>query len=312
MAQKTIHDFSTPSAANVATGPQVNLGNAQFELKPALINMVQANLFYGKPHVDANAHVQHFMEVYVTFTIKGVTFDTIPLCLFLFSLHWNAKQWFYANHEVITTWDSCANAFFKKFFRMGKTNALHGKIYGCQQQADESIPEAWERLQEYIRACPHHGIRDWLLIQGFCHGLTNIARSHLDAVAGRAFFSLNVRESMELTEKMVLNEGWKDELLHPKKREMHTVNKVDIISAKMDLLMKKIEEISNFKKDHKAIQYYAAAQAIEADPWCEVCGGDDHSGNNCAETKKDVNFINNNGYQSQQQQGWNSRPFLPR
>ena len=192
---------------------------------------------------------------------------------------------------------------------MGKTNALRGKISGCQQQADESIPEAWECLQEYIRVCPHHGIRDWLLIQGFCHGLTNIARSHLDAVAGRAFFSLNVRESMELTEKMVLNEGWNDELLHPKKREMHTVNKVDIISAKMDLLMKKIEEISNFKKDHKAIQYYAAAQAIEADPWCEVCGGDDHSGNNCPEIKKDVNFINNNGYRSQQQQGWNSRPF---
>jgi len=103
MAQKTIHDFSTPSAANVATGPQVNLGNAQFELKPALINMVQANLFYGKPHVDANAHLQHFMEVCGTFTIKGVTSDAVPLRLFLFSLHWNEKQWIYANHEVITT-----------------------------------------------------------------------------------------------------------------------------------------------------------------------------------------------------------------
>ncbi len=77
--------------------------------------------------------------------------------------------------------------------------------------------------------------------------------------------------------------------------------------------MKTIEERSNFKKDHEAIQHYATTQAIETDPWCDVCGGDDHSGNHCPETKEDVNFIiiviNNNGYRSQQQQGWNSHPF---
>jgi hypothetical protein len=81
--------------------------------------------------------------------------------------------------------------------------------------------------------------------------------------------------------------------------------------------MKTIEERSNFKKDHEAIQHYATTQAIETDPWCEVCGGDDHSGNHCPKTKEDVNFfiiiiINNNGYRSQQQEGWNSRPFCQR
>ena len=83
-----------------------------------------------------------------------------------------------------------------------------------------------------------------------------------------------------------------------------------MLSAKMDLLMKKIEEGSNSKKDHEVVQPYATARAIEVDPWCEVCGGDDHSGNNCPETREDVNFINNNnnGYRSQQQGGWNSRP----
>src|SRR5919205_2240771 len=84
-----------------------------------------------------------------------------------------------------------------------------------------------------------------------------------------------------------------------------------MLSAKMDLLMKKIEEGS--KKEQEAIQPYATARAIEADQWCEVCGGDDHSGNNCPKTKEEVLFINNNnnnnGYRPQQQQGWNSRPF---
>jgi len=50
MAQKTIAEFSSPSANFVAMGPNLNLGNATFELKPTLINMVQANPFCGKPH----------------------------------------------------------------------------------------------------------------------------------------------------------------------------------------------------------------------------------------------------------------------
>ena len=43
MADKTLHEFSTPSAANIRTGPTVNIGKIAFELRPALINMVQAN-----------------------------------------------------------------------------------------------------------------------------------------------------------------------------------------------------------------------------------------------------------------------------
>ena len=103
MAEKTISKFSTPSADNIATGPQLNLGDATFELKPALINMVQANPFCGKPHEDANAHLQHFLEVCGTFTIENVSADAIRLRLFQFSLLGKAKQWFYANKSEVTT-----------------------------------------------------------------------------------------------------------------------------------------------------------------------------------------------------------------
>ena len=47
-----------------------------------------------------------------------------------------------------------------KVFPMGKTNALKGKISNFQQTSMESIPEAWERLQDYIQACPHHGMEN--------------------------------------------------------------------------------------------------------------------------------------------------------
>jgi len=95
--------------------------------------MVQANPFCGKPHEDTNVHLQHFLEVCGTFTIKGVTADAICLCLFLFSLLKKAKQWFYANKDEATTWEKYANAFLKKFFLMGKTRALRVKISSFQQ-----------------------------------------------------------------------------------------------------------------------------------------------------------------------------------
>jgi hypothetical protein len=57
MVERTICEFSTPSNTNVPTGPTTTMGDGNFELKPALINMVQANPFSGKPNEDANAHL---------------------------------------------------------------------------------------------------------------------------------------------------------------------------------------------------------------------------------------------------------------
>ena len=41
MADKTLHEFSAPTTANICTRPTVDVGDNGFELKP-LINMVQA------------------------------------------------------------------------------------------------------------------------------------------------------------------------------------------------------------------------------------------------------------------------------
>ena len=132
MAEKTLRDFSVPSAANVATGPNVDVGDVNFELKSSLINMVQASPFCGKSNEDANAHFQNFLELCKTVTIQGITADAIRLRLFPFSLLGKAKQWFYQNKEAVSTWDKCSMVFLAKFFPLGKTNALHGRITSFQ------------------------------------------------------------------------------------------------------------------------------------------------------------------------------------
>ncbi|XP_034594539.1 uncharacterized protein [Setaria viridis] len=128
MAEKTLREFSIPSTDNVATGPAVDLGDVNFELKTNLINMVQASPFCCKPNEDANTHLQHFVGLCDTVTMRGVTQDAIRLCLFPFFLLGRAKQWLYKDKDVVNMWEKCSIAFLAKFFPLGKTNALVEKM----------------------------------------------------------------------------------------------------------------------------------------------------------------------------------------
>ena len=71
----------------------------------------------------------------------------------------------------------------------------------------ESIPEAWEKLQEYILTYPHHGMDEWLVLQSFYNRLTTTSRAHLDAAAGGAYLDLTIANATALTEKMVSSQG---------------------------------------------------------------------------------------------------------
>jgi 6-phosphogluconolactonase/glucosamine-6-phosphate isomerase/deaminase len=73
---------------------------------------------------------------------------------------------------------------------------------------------------------------------------------------------------------------------------MHQLKEIDMFSAKMDLLMKKLEDWTNEKKEDMHIH--------DSHMTCEVCGDNGHSGSNCPETQVDVNYINNNNCHPQQ------------
>ena len=75
----------------------------------------------------------------------------------------------------------------------------------------ESIPEAWERIPEYIQACLYHGMENSLVLQNICNGLTPMSRGHIDAAVGGAFLSLTIDGSTALIDKMVANKWWGEE-----------------------------------------------------------------------------------------------------
>ena len=79
-------------------------------------------------------------------------------------------------------------------------------------------------------------------MQTFYHGLTNSTHETMDAAAGGAFLSLTIPATIALVEKRASNQGWNKEHAQTRKRGggMHQLKEVDMLSAKMDLLMKKL------------------------------------------------------------------------
>jgi hypothetical protein len=72
-----------------------------------------------------------------------------------------------------------------------------------------------------------------------------------------------------------------------------------MLSGKIDLLMKKLKDQANEKKEVMHIH--------DSRMTYEVCGNTGHSGSNYPKTQEDVNYINNNNYCPQQNQEWNQQ-----
>ena len=56
----------------------------KFDLKPALITMVQQHQFIGHPSEDPNEHMGRFMRMENTIKLNGVRLEVIKLQLFPF------------------------------------------------------------------------------------------------------------------------------------------------------------------------------------------------------------------------------------
>jgi hypothetical protein len=186
---------------------------------------------------------------------------------------------------------------------LGKTNALRNKIFGFQQLTDETIAEAWERLQDYIATCPHHGMEEWFIIQSFYHGLIRSAREHIDAAAGGSFFALSIEEACKLVEKMANNQSWNEEHTQTRTHKVHQLEEVDILTAKNDLLVKNLE--------NPGLGY---VKMVVARVTCEECGEIGHMGINCPTVPQDVNLVgnSNNGFCPNESFNvwWNKPSFL--
>jgi Retrotransposon gag protein len=83
---------------------------------------------------------------------------------------------------------------------------LRNQITNFGQKEGESLSDAWDRYQQLLRMCPHHGFEKWRLLQTFHEGLTNNTRMTIDAATGGSLMNKMIGDAYNLIEEMTLNQ----------------------------------------------------------------------------------------------------------
>nr|GEV27155.1 reverse transcriptase domain-containing protein [Tanacetum cinerariifolium] len=246
--------------------PKITANN--FELKQGLINLVQNKQFFGHDIEDPHAHIRYFNKITSTMRVSNVLSSSIKLMLFPFSLEGVARIWLKKEpHRSILNWDDLVSKFINQFFPPSKTTNLHNEITRFQQRFDESFYEAWDRFNDLLRACPHHGFFELHQLDTFYNALNINDQDSLNSAAGGNFLDKMPRKCLKIIES----------------------KSKDMVRA---LLLDKKNQFS------APAQPPTPAPVKAVEPNCVTCGGT-HSYQNCPATSENVYRDNIQEYVSQ-------------
>ncbi|GJS17372.1 reverse transcriptase domain-containing protein [Tanacetum coccineum] len=179
--------------------PEINADH--FEIKTNLLQLVQANPFYGRESENPHAHINSFKRITSTLRFRNVPNDVIKLMMFPYSLEGAAKTWYEKEPpNSILTWEDLVTKFVNQFFPPSKTTHLKNEISRFTQKFEETFSEAWERFKELLRACPHHGFTELTQVDTFYNGLNENEQDSLNAAAGGNLLSKMTREALNIIE----------------------------------------------------------------------------------------------------------------
>ena len=308
--QRALRDFSIPRIQEPPiVRPAIQANN--FELKPALIQMVQSSQFGGYSNESPDDHLAGFLQYTNTVKQNGVTDDAIRLQLFPFSLRDKARAWFHSLPQgSVTTWEDLSTKFLRRFFPPARTAKLRSDITNFTKFSGESLYEAWERFKEAIRKCPHHGLPDNLLIEIFYLSLDETLRSLVDAAAGGALMGKTYLEASALIEEMASSaHNWQNERSGTRVASINDNVSMAQLTAQIAALTTQVSRL-------------ASSNSFNANPssGCEICSGP-HSASECMAGKssapssgEQVNFVGNpqrgnqGPYSTTYNPGWRNHP----
>ncbi|GJY84814.1 reverse transcriptase domain-containing protein [Tanacetum coccineum] len=102
--------------------------------------------------------------------------------------------------DSIETWDDLVSKFINKFFPPSKTTNLRNEITRFQQKFDETFYEAWDRFNDLLRGCPHHGFSELHQLDTFYNALNSNDQDSLNSAAGGNFLDKMPRECLKIIE----------------------------------------------------------------------------------------------------------------
>nr|GEZ42318.1 hypothetical protein [Tanacetum cinerariifolium] len=172
-----------------------------FELKHGLINLVQNKQLFGHDKEDPHAYIRYFNKITSTMRVPNVPKSTIKLMLFPFSLEGAARIWLEKEPpRSILTWEDLVSKFINQFFPPSKTTNLRNEFTIFQQRVDESFSEAWDRFNDLLRACPHHGFSELHKLDTFYNALNVNDQDSLNSAVGGIFLDKMPSDCLKIIE----------------------------------------------------------------------------------------------------------------
>ncbi|GJZ55364.1 reverse transcriptase domain-containing protein [Tanacetum coccineum] len=247
---------------------------------------VQASPFHGFERDNPHTHINNFKKITSTLKFWGVPNDVIKLMMFPYSLEGIARIWYDKEPpNSILTWDDLVTKFVNRFFPPSKTTHLKNEISRFTQKFDETFSEAWERIKEMLRACPHHGFSELTQIDTFYNGLNDNDQDSLNAAAGGNLLSKTTREALNIIENKskVRYSRNKSNVsrMNTTSRESSskTGEKIDKLADQMSTLVEIVT---------KKVVTPATVKAVKES--CVICGGP-HAHYNCPNTDSNQSSV---------------------
>ena len=174
-----------------------------FELKPALITMVQQHQVTGHLTEDPNENLGRFLRMANTVKLNGVRPEVIKLHLFPFSFRDIAATWYESlPYSSVDTWEELVEAYLGRFFPQSLTSERRREIIVFQQGEDESLYIAWERFKRLLKRCLMHGIDLKTQMDIVYHALNDTSKDIIDASCCGAFKRKSAQEARDLIEDL--------------------------------------------------------------------------------------------------------------
>ncbi|GKB54477.1 DNA-directed DNA polymerase [Tanacetum coccineum] len=160
--------------------------------------------FQGRSNEEPYTHLCEFFSIVDKHEVTCMTKDGVRLRLFPFSLKDQAKEWFSSLEPgSINSWVKMQSKFFDEFYSISKTADIRSRIKSFRQLPGEQFHEAFNRLKELLRTCPHHDVPKWELVKVFYDGLDSNNQQFVVATSGGVyFFSRPMEEEWDFFERL--------------------------------------------------------------------------------------------------------------
>ena len=273
---RSLRDYLHPTRQATPSCMVIPAGAGQFDIKPGVIQLLPK--FHGLESESAYLHIKEFEEVCATLHFNNVREDLIKFRLFPFSLKDKAKAWLHSlQPNSIALWSDMVREFLKKFFPLHKTNTLRRNIMNFKQKDKESYYRCWERFNELLLACPHHGFELHNTIGHFYDGLSPETRQFVEMMCNGEFMAKNPNQAWTYLQFLADSaQNWDtSEGIDPVKQSsqakgggLYVLKESDDLQAKIAYLTREVESLKFVKNKEPAIV-------------CGICASDKHISSEC-------------------------------